>query len=87
MQHSSFRKPQFWLGILVSITCLGAILLLVDPSAIVAALRTANYVYLLGAVALIIVYLSFARRSLAFYVAATRTVARVFFICKTSALC
>jgi hypothetical protein len=40
------RQPQFWLGIVVSLVCLAAIFIFIEPAEILAALRTARYGYL-----------------------------------------
>lgn len=43
---STFRQPQFWVGIIVSLLCLVAIFIFIEPADILAALRTARYGYL-----------------------------------------
>lgn len=40
------QRLQFWIGIFISLACLAAIFLIIDPAEILAALRTANYGYL-----------------------------------------
>lgn len=46
VQESGKRRIQFWLGIIISVACLAAIFLLIDPASIVAALKEADYGYL-----------------------------------------
>ena len=57
MQQSPFRNPQFWIGILVSLACLAAILFFIDPAQVAIALRTAQYGYLVLAALALLVYL------------------------------
>ncbi len=57
MQQATLKKRQFWIGILISVTCLGVIFILVDPTAIAHSLRTANLPLLVATIGLLIVYL------------------------------
>jgi uncharacterized protein (TIRG00374 family) len=52
-----WRKPQLWIGILVSIACLAAIFLFIDSAELLAALRTAKPSYLIVAVGCLIIYM------------------------------
>ncbi|MCB8961292.1 MAG: flippase-like domain-containing protein [Ardenticatenales bacterium] len=48
MENSSiWRRPQFWIGMIISLLCLGAIFWIIDPAEIWSALQTANYAFLL----------------------------------------
>lgn len=54
-KDSTKNRLQFWLGIALSVVCLVAIFLIIDPREIVAALRSAHYGYvLLSAVGVVI---------------------------------
>ncbi len=44
--ENSKQRAQLWVGVLISILCLAAIFLLIDPGEILDALRTAHYGYL-----------------------------------------
>lgn len=57
MQTPFYRKPQFWLGMALSAVCLAAVLLLIDPAEIAAALRTADYRRLLPALGWLLAYM------------------------------
>ncbi len=57
MEQSTFRKPQFWLGIVISAACLGAIFLFIDPAQVGNALRQAQYGYLVLTVVWLTLYL------------------------------
>ena len=45
-KRSLWRRPQFWIGMVLSILCLGAIFWIIDPGEIWQALQTANYTFL-----------------------------------------
>lgn len=47
MEQSSGSQRRFWVGMVLSVLCLGAIFFFVEPAEIVAALRTARYDYVL----------------------------------------
>lgn len=57
--ENSKQRTQLWVGVLISIVCLAAIFLLIDPGEILDALRTAHYGYLglsaLGVAAFLII--------------------------------
>lgn len=54
VRQSGRKQLQFWLGILVSVACLAAIFLVIEPAKIIAALKVADYRYLaLGALGII----------------------------------
>ncbi len=56
---SILKSPQFWLGIVVSALCLGAIFFFVDQQAVLEAARVADYKWLALSVVAQIVYLWF----------------------------
>ncbi|MBK8987873.1 MAG: flippase-like domain-containing protein [Chloroflexi bacterium] len=59
MDTNQKQKGQFWLGMLVSLVCLAAIFLFIEPTEIVAALETAHWGYLGLTAVGILLYLFF----------------------------
>lgn len=57
MRTQTFKRPQFWLGLLVTIGCFVALFQLVDPAELLAVFRRANYGALLLCCGLIWIFL------------------------------
>jgi uncharacterized protein (TIRG00374 family) len=57
MEQQNGSQRRFWVGMVVSVLCLGAIFFFIEPAEIVAALRTAQYEYLLVSVLGIVAFL------------------------------
>lgn len=57
MAQSSLRKPQFWLGILISVACLAATFFFIEPQQVFASLRDAQIGFVLLTVLWQTVYL------------------------------
>ena len=53
MQTAAWKKPQFWLGIVISLICLGSIFVFTDARDIGKVLRSADFRYLIMGIALI----------------------------------
>lgn len=52
-----WRKPQLWIGIIISVACLVAIFLVVDSAELLAALRTTQPLYLVFAILFLLIYM------------------------------
>lgn len=57
MEQNTGSQRRFWVGMVVSVLCLGAIFFFIEPAEIAAALQTARYEYLLGSAAGIVAFL------------------------------
>lgn len=53
MQTPAWKQPQFWLGIIISVACLGAIFFIVDPREVATALRSADIRFIISGLGLI----------------------------------
>ncbi len=52
-----WRKPQLWIGIFISLSCLAAIFFFIDAAELLAALRTAQPGYLIVAIGFLLIYM------------------------------
>jgi glycosyltransferase 2 family protein len=59
MENNRKQRSQFWLGMVISLVCLGAIFLFIEPAEIWAALQVAQYGYLALTAVAILLFLFF----------------------------